>query len=292
MLAVPEREPSASRWATRAALFSFGLIAAAAFLHRLFGMPTPVAFNLLVVALGIAVLSIAFALVAASMIWQTGRPGTARVLFAVCFSLVLISAPLLYEVWLRDYPMLYDVTTDVADPPPFTVAVSLRTPGSNSVAYDRRRSADEQARAYPDIKPMRIERSSEEAYALVVDAVKKVKMEIVRDDAPNLETGTPGAIEAVDRTIIIGLYHDVAIRVSGDSENARVDIRSASRFGHGDMGRNAERIRELVKEIQARVDATTPAAGEVRPQSGKKAKPGKEDDPRSERRRRQRDRGQ
>jgi uncharacterized protein (DUF1499 family) len=292
MLAVPEREPSASRWATRAALFSFGLIAAAAFLHRLFGMPTPVAFNLLVVALGIAVLSIVFALVAASIIWKTGRPGTARVLFAVCFSLALISAPLLYEVWVRDYPMLSDITTDFANPPPFTAAVALRTPGSNPVAYDRKGSADEQARAYPDIKPMRIARSSEEAYALVVDAVKKVKMEIVREDAPDLEDGTSGAIEAVDRTIIMGLYHDVAIRVSGDSESARVDIRSASRFGHGDMGRNAERIRELVKEIQARIDATMPTASEERPQTGKKAKPGKEADPRSERRRRLRDRGQ
>jgi uncharacterized protein (DUF1499 family) len=293
MLAVPEREPSASRWATRAALFSFGVIAAAAFLHRLFGLPTPAAFNLLVVALGIAVLSIVFALVAAAIIWQTGRPGTARVLFAVCFSLALISAPLLYEMWVRDYPLISDITTDFANPPPFTAAAKLRTPGSNPLDYNRAGSADEQARAYPDIKPMRIARPNEDAYALVVDAVKKVKMEIVRDEAPDMDTGSPGAIEAVDRTLIMGLYQDVAIRVSAEGEDAaRVDIRSASRFGHGDMGRNAERIRELMKEIQARVDATTPAASEVNAQSGKRAKPGKEGDPKSERRRRQRDRGQ
>src|SRR5688572_4013174 len=104
MRAVAQREPAASRWATRAALFSFGLVAAAAFLHRLFEMPTPVAFNLFVVALGVAVLSILLAIVASLSIWQSGRPGTARVLFAVCLSFVLLAVPLVYLAWVRDYP--------------------------------------------------------------------------------------------------------------------------------------------------------------------------------------------
>lgn len=290
MLAIPEREPAASRWATRAALFAFGLIVAAAFLHRLFATPTPVAFNLIVVAMATAVLSIVCALVAAAMIWQTGRPGTARVLFAVCLSLALLSAPLLYIVWVRDYPLLNDVTTDFDNPPAFTAVARLRGPGDNSTVYDRARLADEQASAYPDIKPMRIERSSEEAYALVVDAVKRLKMEIVRDEAPDPEAGTPGEIEAVDRTLIMGFYEDIAVRVSGDRESARVDIRSASRFGSADMGSNAEGVRELMKEIQARVDATMPTAQDAR--EGARAKQEKAAGPRSDRRRKQRDRAQ
>jgi uncharacterized protein (DUF1499 family) len=290
MLAIPEREPAASRWATRAALFAFGLIVAAAFLHRLFATPTPVAFNLIVVAMATAVLSIVCALVAAAIIWQTGRPGTARVLFAVCLSLALLSAPLLYIVWVRDYPLLNDVTTDFDNPPAFTAVARLRGPGDNSTVYDRARLADEQASAYPDIKPMRIERSSEEAYALVVDAVKRLKMEIVRDEAPDPEAGTPGEIEAVDRTLIMGFYEDIAVRVSGDRESARVDIRSASRFGSADMGSNAEGVRELMKEIQARVDATMPTAQDAR--EGARAKQEKAAGPRSDRRRKQRDRAQ
>jgi hypothetical protein len=293
MLAVPEREPSASRWASRAALFSFGVIVAAAFLHRLFGMPTPVAFNLVVVALGIALLAIVCALVAAGIIWQTGRPGTARVLFAVCLSLALLAAPLLYVMWAREYPPLSDITTDFDNPPAFSAAARLRVAGDNAITYDRARSADEQARAYPDIKPMSIPRSSEEAYALVVDAVKRLKMDREREDPPDLEKGTPGFIEAVDRTLFLGFYEDVAIRVTGGEENSRVDIRSASRFGHSDMGRNAERIRELMKEIQARVDATMPTAEDAL-QGGKRtkrgAKPEKAGDPKSETRRRSRDR--
>ncbi|MCC7251747.1 DUF1499 domain-containing protein [Hyphomicrobium sp.] len=291
MLAIPEREPSASRWATRAALFAFGLIAAAAFLHRLFGLPTPVAFNLFALALAVAALSILFALFAALVIWQTGRPGTARVLVAICVSLALLAAPLLYLMWVRDHPLLSDITTDFENPPAFAAVARLRGPGDNSIAYNRRRSADEQASAYPDIKPVRIARSSEEAYALVVDAVKRLKLEIAREEPPDPGAGTPGEIEAVDRTLIMGFYEDVAIRVSGDGETARVDIRSASRFGRADMGRNAERIRALVKEIQGRVDATMPTAQDAREQA-KRAKPEKGADPRSDRRRRSRDRGQ
>lgn len=289
MLAIPEREPATSRWATRAALFAFGLFVSAAFLFRLFGMPTPVAYNLVIVALAVAVLSIVFAIVAAGIIWRTGRPGTARVLFAVCLSLGLLMLPLVFVMWVRDYPLINDVTTDVANPPAFVAVANLRGPGDNRVAY-RARLAEEQLIAYPDIKPMQIARPTEEAYALVVDAVKRLKMDIVREEPPDPEAGTPGAIEAVDRTLILGLYEDIAIRVAGDGESARVDIRSASRFGRADMGNNAEGVRELIAEIQARVDATMPTAQDAR--EGRRAKQEKADGPKSDRRRRSRDRGQ
>lgn len=292
MLAIPEREPAASRWATRAALFAFGILVSAAFLHRLFGLPTPVAYNLVMLAMAVAGLSILAAVVAALIIWNTGRPGTARVLFAVCFSLGLLTVPLLYVMWVRDYPLLADITTDFTNPPAFAAVTRLRGPGDNGTEYDRAGSADEQTRAYPDIKPMSIARPSDEAFGLVIDALKRLKMEIVREEAPNPEARTPGAIEAVDRTLVIGFYEDVAIRVSGDEEGARVDIRSASRFGHADMGRNAERIRALMKEIQARVDATMPTANDEIQQGSKRAKQGKGDDPKSERRRKSRDREQ
>jgi uncharacterized protein (DUF1499 family) len=290
MLAIPEREPSASRWATRAALFAFGLIVAAAFLFRLFGMPTAVAYNLFLLAMGVSIFSIVCALVAAIIIWHTGRPGTARVLFAVCLSLALLCIPVLYQMWVRGYPLLNDLTTNFENPPAFTAVAKLRGPGDNRVAY-KARLADEQARAYPDIKPMRIGRSSEEAHALVVDAVKRLKMEIVREDAPDPDAGTPGEIEAVDRTLVMGFYEDVSIRVSGDADSARVDMRSASRFGRADMGNNAECIRELAREIQARVDATMPTAQDAR-EKGQRSKQEKAGGPKSENRRKSRAREQ
>ncbi len=286
MLAIPEREPASSRWATRAALFAFGLIVTAAFLHRLFGLDTPVAFNLVAVALAIAVGSLLAAGAAAVTIWRTGRPGTARVLFAVFLGLALLMLPLVYQVWVRSYPMLSDITTDVRRPPALTAAARLRGPGNNSVTYNAAKWAELQQDAYPDIRPMTIARSGEEAYALVVDAVKRLKMDLVREDPPDAAAGTDGIIEAVDRTLVMGFYDDVAIRVSAGEETSWVDIRSASRFGRGDMGRNAGRIRALVTEIQARVDATVPAAKESREKSGGRARPERGDGSRPGARRR------
>lgn len=269
MLAQLEREPAASRWASRAALFAFGLVAAAMFLHRVVGMATPVAFNLLVVAMGVALLSILLAIAASFVIWRSGRPGTARVLFAVTLSLALIAAPIVGLAWLREHPIVSDITTNFENPPRFSAVLHHRGPGSNAPAYDRARSAEEQVRAYPDIRPLRIHRSSEEVYAVVVDAVKRLKLLLEREDPPNLETGTPGMVEAVDRSLIMGLYDDIAIRVSGTAETARVDIRSAARFGHGvDMGRNAERVRALMQEIQLRIEALVPAAADADGASG------------------------
>jgi len=292
-LAVPEREPAASRWATRTAMFSFGLIVAAAFLHRLFGLPTATAYNIFMTGMAGAVLSILCAITAAVVIWQTGRPGTARVLFAVVASLAMLAIPALALMAMHNYPQLSDVTTDFDNPPPFVAVARERSPGSNSVVYDRAHFAGEQARAYPDIKPLIIGRPSDEAYALVADAMKRLKMHIVRDEEPDPDAGTGGAIEAVDRSLIMGFYNDLAIRVSGDAETSRVDIRSASRFGAGDMGYNAERIRELIKEIHARIDATTPAASEAAEKRDKAgAKQGKGDPPKSASRRKSRDRAQ
>ena len=280
-----EREPAASRWASRAALFAFGLVAAAAFLHRVVGMATPVAFNILVVAMGVALLSILAALAASVMIWRSGRPGTARVLFAVTLSLALIAAPIVGLAWVREHPVVSDITTNFENPPRFSAVLAHREPGSNSPVYDRARSSEEQARAYPDIRPLRIRRSSEEVYAVVVDAVKRLKLHPEREDPPNLETGTPGMVEAVDRSLIMGLYDDIAIRVSGTAETARVDIRSAARFGHGiDLGRNAERVRTLLKEIQGRLEAIVPAAAEAN--AATEAKQEKANRSRSGRRRR------
>jgi uncharacterized protein (DUF1499 family) len=290
-----DREPALSRWATRIALFSFGVIIAALFLHRLFGMPTPVAFNLFVCALLGAGLSILCAVVASVQIWNGGRPGTARVLFAVCASLAILAAPALMMMAVREYPMLYDITTDAADPPQFTAVAQLRTPGSNPVTYDGA-GAEEQRRAYPDIKPIVIQRPSDEAYALVLDAVKRLKMQIERDEAPDTDSGGEGSIEAVDRTLFMGFYDDFAIRVRGEGEErSRVDIRSASRFGMSDLGHNAERIRELMAEIHMRVESSTPAAsddGSDDRGKQKKLKRAKDADPKSVRRRKLRDREQ
>ncbi len=284
------REPEASalsRWTSRLAFFCLLVVIAAFFLHRVFGMPTPVAANLLAAALAGAVLVVILGGIAGVRLWRYGGDGAARVFSGVAVAMLLLSGPLVVMAMARSHPMIYDVSTDTTSPPPFDVLAMQRTSAENSARYPGSAFAEQQLKAYPDLKPMLLNRSVSEAFELVVDAFKRQSLTIVREQEPNGETNAPGFIEAVDRSLIMGLYGDVAARVTGNEDAARVDLRSASRFGSSDLGHNAERLRLIMKEIVARMEETVPTADGERPERTKrgkqKVKPEKEDDPKPQR---------
>lgn len=286
-----ERPSIFSKWTSRVAMFSVLLVLTAAILHRIFGMPTPVALNLVLLALAGAVAALLLGIVGALGIWHTGREGAARVVFGIVLSLILLALPLIVAAKARDFPEINDLTTDFREVPEFVELSKIRGPASNGVGYRSEQFSALQQKAYPDLVPMRIDRSVNEAFEIVVDAVKRQGLTLVSEIAP--EGTEPGHIEAVDRTLIFGFYDDVAIRVSGDASAARVDLRSASRFGHNDLGQNADRMRSLMREIVVRLEETVPTAESDRKADEKKARPDvkreRDDDSKPARRRKQRD---
>ncbi len=247
-----------ARWTSRIALFSVGVLACAILMHRVFSLSTSIALNLAAVSFAGAGLALFFAAAASIGIWRTGRPGTSRVVLGTLVGLALLLWPLVYLPEFEHLPEINDITTDAVNPPPFSAAAAQRGPGANSLDYPGAAFAKAQAAAYPDIKPIEINRSSDEAFELAADALRRLKMTIVRQDPPDLETARPGILEAVDRTMILGFYDDVAIRVSGNDEHARIDVRSASRYGRHDLGKNADRIRQILKEIVVRLELVVP----------------------------------
>jgi uncharacterized protein (DUF1499 family) len=260
MRSPPPLGPSVfARWTSRIALFAVGVLAIALLLHRLVSLPTTIALNLVAVAFAGAALSILLAIAAAVGVWRTGRPGTSRIVFGTVVGLGLLLWPLVFLPSYQRLPKLNDVTTDTSNPPAFVSLARLRVPGSNPIGYAGDKFAAAQHVAYPDIKPIEINRSVDEAYELAADAVRRLKMEMVSESPPDLETGRPGTLEAVDRTLILGFYDDVAIRVVGNDEQARIDVRSASRFGRHDLGRNADRVRQILKEVVVRMESVVPA---------------------------------
>jgi uncharacterized protein (DUF1499 family) len=289
----PQAAPAASRWTSRIAIFSLVLLLTALLLHRLFGLDTLIALNLVKAAYAGVGLSLLLAVAAVAVIWHHGTQGTARVVFAVTVCLAMLAGPLALALLARDYPMINDITTDTVSPPPFDIVGKMRGPGTNQVTYPGEAFALQQRHAYPDLKPLLVDRSAQEAFELVVDAVRRLKMDIVREEAPGGVAGKTGYIEAVDRTLVLGFYDDVAIRVSGGEAMSRIDIRSASRFGWSDLGANAERVRALMHEIVARLEATVPTAEDDRSQLDKKARDKlkqEKDDDRKSRKSRRRDR--
>ncbi len=215
-------------------------------------LSTPTAMKLFGVAITGAVLAVALAVGAFVSIWREGHIGAGRAFLGLFVGMLMLAMPLWSLPSLLALPRIHEVSTDTVRPPPFNRLAAVRlTVATNPAAYQRDEAPLQQA-AYPDIKPLKLDRSLEDAFGAVRDAVKTLKWKIVSEEAPAPERA--GMIEAVDRTLIFGFTDDVVIRVTGGARGALVDVRSSSRHGDHDLGRNAARVRTLFAEVEARLE--------------------------------------
>jgi uncharacterized protein (DUF1499 family) len=147
----------------------------------------------------------------------------------------------------RGLPSIHDITTDPEDPPQFSAVLPRRTGKVSPPGYDGPAAADEQRRAYPDIVPLDLDVPPERAIDEAALVARELGWEIVAVDRRR------GVLEAIDTTFWFRFKDDVVVRVraSGPSR-ARVDVRSKSRVGRGDLGANARRIRMFSAALRAR----------------------------------------
>lgn len=272
--------PSA-RWANRFAQFFACLLLLAIPLHRFGGLSTPVALNAFAVALGGALIALLLGLYALIRIWVRGEGGAFRASFAVLVGLTMLAWPIAFYALHMRLPKISDVATDTTSPPQFVALAAKRASGANPIAYPGAATAQLQQAAYPDLRTFIIDRSVEEAFDLVEEAVRRLRWKPIVAEPPSLRPAKAGVIELSEQTLIVGFTDDVVIRVEGSNTRARVDVRSASRYGAFDFGQNAARIRRFLVELQTRVDAAGP--GGVRrlrtTRSGAMVKKGKQGDP-------------
>ena len=65
-----------------------------------------------------------------------------------------------------------------------------------------------------------------------------------------------GRIEASDRTFWFGFTDDVVVRIRAPTgDGSRIDVRSTSRVGVGDLGTNAARVRAYLAELREQLAA-------------------------------------
>ena len=140
-------------------------------------------------------------------------------------------------------PFIHDITTDIENPPVFDAVLPLRE-GMNSVEYDRE-VGEQQAAAYPEIAPLRLDIPQAEAFDLALATARAEGWEIVAEDASS------GQIEATDTTFWMGFKDDVVIRIRPEGSGSLVDMRSVSRVGRSDIGVNAARIAGYLERLQS-----------------------------------------
>lgn len=250
---ITERETShKSRWSLRLALFTAQLILVTVLLHRFASLSTPVATNLIVVSLIGAATAILLAILAFAEIWNKGIKGTGIALTALLISLMIFAVPFYHLPNLIKLPAINDITTDLLSPPKFKKVALLRDTEANSINYPGSLFISAQVKAYPDISTLMLERSNRDSYTLVHGVIQDLGWKIVSEQQPDKTLNT-GYIEAVDRSRLLGFSDDIVVRIKGGADFARIDMRSASRYGRHDLGSNANRIREMFGVIKTRI---------------------------------------
>jgi uncharacterized protein (DUF1499 family) len=218
-------------------------------------------------ALALAALAILLAFGAAVSIWKDGVGGIGQAVVGLMIGLLPIAYPafMALKVYRQHLPAIYDITTDPIDPPRFDAIARLRPRDANPVAYAGLYTAEQQRTAYPDIEPDLTNSSAQEAYNAAMQVITKRRWHVVDARPPQGTAPRDGMIEAIARTPILGFRDDVAVRVRPTQEGARIDIRSASRYGRHDLGGNAERVRALIEDIDTVLATPVPEKKQAPP---------------------------
>ena len=168
-----------------------------------------------------------------------------------CAALALLVAagtaavPLDMRRTAESLPYIHDVTTNTERPPEFAALRAVRERSPNGAAYGGPEVATQQKQGYPDIVPVLLPVPPDRALARAEAAARALGWEIVAA-AP-----AEGRLEATATTRWFGFKDDIVIRVSPAGTGSRIDVRSESRLGEGDLGKNARRIRAYLRKLGA-----------------------------------------
>jgi uncharacterized protein (DUF1499 family) len=168
---------------------------------------------------------------------REGRSMAVRGLVLCLGTLVALGVPASQG---SDVPRINDITTNVDDPPVFVKAIESN-PGRD-MAYPGTSFAEQQQQAYPDLATLVLEDSPGAAFDKVHTAIAGMPRMQITD-----ENRDEGRIEATETSNLFRFKDDVVVRIRPFQDGgSRIDVRSKSRDGKGDMGVNAARIRTIV----------------------------------------------
>ena len=171
--------------------------------------------------------------------------GIVVAILAVVTGLVATAVPVSWRMTARKLPAIHDISTDTVRPPQFVAILPLRKDSPNPAVYGGPEVAEQQKRAYADLRTEVLDVPSGLAYDRALSTARAMGWRIVATEPAE------GRIEATDTTFWFGFIDDVVIRIVPAGDRTLVDIRSVSRVGKSDVGANARRIREYLKRLRA-----------------------------------------
>lgn len=190
-------------------------------------------------ALVIGLLGLILALMA-----RHGRSGGLAVL-AIVLGLAAFMPPWMFRNKAASVPAIHDISTDTSQPPAFKALLAQRADAPNPATYGGPEIAAQQHKAYPDIRPLDLRATPHQVFEAALATARDMGWVIAAQD-PNAKR-----IEATATTFWYGFKDDVVIRIRRINDQlTRLDIRSVSRVGKSDVGKNAERIRTFEQRMR------------------------------------------
>jgi uncharacterized protein (DUF1499 family) len=162
--------------------------------------------------------------------------------------------PVKFEQLVGAYPLIHDITTDFDNPP--AIVTGAKQPRKNSAAYVGAQKAprssltiaEAQQKAFPDIEPMVLDISVDEAAKRAQSVIVDMNMDVLHVEP----RGEATVIEAIFKSFWFGFIDDFVVRLTPEGQSTRVDVRSKSRVGLSDLGANAKRVREFFDQLRKR----------------------------------------
>ncbi|MFT5120102.1 MAG: hypothetical protein ACI9ST_001528 [Psychrobacter glaciei] len=185
----------------------------------------------------------ALILLVLQMIFKRKTVTLGSTVIALLLSAIAIAMPLSMMNKGKSVPPIHDISTDLINPPKFEAIAPLRADAPNPVEYAGEATAKQQRDAYPDLKTLSYAQSQSELVKATEQAVNNLGWDLVNSDVDK------GIIEATDSTMWFGFKDDVVVRITDNGSERLLDIRSKSRVGGSDLGKNAERIHDFINEL-------------------------------------------
>ena len=224
------------------ALLAAILVGAAGLGHRFGLWRTEQAFDML--RIGAWASAGALLICVVGVLWLISRRRFVAVLPAM--TALIVAGVALYAPWqmaqtARNTPALHDISTDTRQPPQFVALKAARDASRNGSAWSGEEAVQKQH--YPDIAPVILALPPERAMERVRSTAQALGWTVVESSAAD------GRLEATTRSLWFGFTDDIVVRLRPENGGTRLDIRSASREGASDLGKNAERIAHFVERL-------------------------------------------
>ncbi len=189
----------------------------------------------------------ALVLILIQIIFMRKNISWAGVAVSAILALVAVGLPMSMMSKAKSVPPIHDISTDLVNPPKFVAIVALRADAPNPVEYAGEEIAKQQREAYPELITQKYTQDTEQVFDATEAAIKDLGWELVNSDK------SLGIVEATDTTGWFGFKDDVVVRIRTTGEESFLDVRSKSRVGMSDLGKNAERIHTLIDAINSKL---------------------------------------